>query len=172
MEETITRYEQMHKAAQAGLRRRIDRNKSVHEYLERFIGHFNQYCDIPHEQVAYFIWYPSGGEKEKISFDPKIRAVNVLTYDEENDRWSIGISLRFSRFGVSPEIYAAFGLSIKEHEGAFKVSVGPGAAQVLDLNVQTQREKFFGGLVEQIKDSFTLSRPQASKIGFDISERG
>ena len=165
----MTRFDEMKSAARDGLKRRRERDRNAREFIRTLLEGFASYCGIPNGRMAYFRW-DEKAEAGNTIFDENQVLANVVEFDDERDRLSVGIDIMFSSPGVSPEIYATFGLFIAEKEGEFSVAVGPDSPRIVDLTVQTQREDFYGTLVQKIADVFKKdTRSEARKIGFGIA---
>lgn len=159
----MSKYEEMVKAAEEGRENWIRRRDSSTRFIYQLLSLFGKVCQMPEEHLQIVPWDDKIRRFRGIA-QPLTAVLTSAHYDEENDCWQAGVVVYFEPTNYFPRLSATFVLYVTESDFKYSVRIGePGKPQSIDLNIQTQAEKFFDTLTETIKDG--VKRPEKNYRG-------
>lgn len=168
----MTRYEEMCKVASAAREKWFSRRDCCWQCFASLINSLETYCEIPKEQIVFLKWDESagkGGSYRPPKEGEMVFLPNAVEYVKDKDEWSLHVLIYLSPPKTFPREYVTFGLFVTEKDEKLFVRIGPEKPRVIDPNIQTQREEFWQGFVESIRECFENPRyPNAREIGFTV----
>lgn len=173
MDKNVNRYEDMRGIAIQAQKNWRDRDERVRQFIITLVKGWEDYCNIPPAQIEYLRSDRAADNERRFKRARDGERYDLplaIVYDEESDEWIVGISMAFSRPGVSPELSVKFGMFVTERQSRFYVRIGPTEPLALDLNVQSQRGEFYASLFEEIRDAFRSDpKPKRKVLGFVVN---